>query len=697
MITQILLPEWYHSSRLAMTSIPWPAERKDTPVAQEVASQTVTLFQPYIRPRLRRYLLLVDSGDSPLPNRLAVGAADAEQTDDSFSTVEIVTKRENLDSHNSRYVYRECEARLQLRGDRHVGIRMGLLPNTSTDASRTEQYSWWQWCSAERLWSGRLAEAWRIGGHLVPYTVETAGQWDQAPLGTLGTQLQSYCGDILHGDLFLIVWRCELIQATAHFKSCYLHAWPKPVPAFPVVQLSGLRGSWCDRTVAAPTLLYRSDGDERDVLDFSPSRPMFTASHPAQVRRLSEEELIVQPWSDLRILGNKTRDDQMVYLEPARADVLPAGVSRSFSFNIGLGNVATDVARYRVEPSWYCECGMIETARSGDAARMAQRSTALIREHTQSGGIDTGRVWRYLRRDLRSGVPQEDGPEWEGNLAQAMFTLAAQCGEDPSGHWPLYLHQAYHAADVAVYHGSWMSRLECSPSLSAPLSKHRIGGFLFGYLETGDPYLLEIARATASVYMAMEWGLQPRSAMGRDSYPIASLMSLWDYTAEPLYLDFARQTMLRLLSTQQPDGGFSGQAGAGVLSGISARPAVEDIHFGNGVLAPVALLEWAGRDHRWPVDFMLRLRRWADLMLRLQSPSGQWHTTGRTAQDKPYPLTGSVALFTLVKAAQILGDQACVHAAQRYLGNMSAQEQYVSGTHAFLSALYAHVADAVFE
>jgi len=350
-----------------------------------------------------------------------------------------------------------------------------------------------------------------------------------------------------------------------------------------------------------------------------------------------------------------------------------------------------------VEPSWYCECGMTESARSGDAARMAQRSTALIREHTQSGGIDTGRVWRYLRRDLRSGVPQEDGPEWEGNLAQAMFTLAAQCGEDPSGHWPLYLHQAYHAADVAVYHGSWMSRLECSPSLTAPLSKHRIGGALFGYLETGDPYLLEVARATANVYMAMEWALQPRSAMGRDAYPVASLMSLWDYSAEPLYLDFARQTMLRLLSTQQPDGGFSGQAGAGSLAGISARPAAEDIHFGNGVLAPVALLEWAVRDHRWPVDFMLRLRRWADLMLRLQSPSGQWNTKGKTAQEKPYPLTGSVALFTMVRAAQILDDPVCIHSAKRFLANMTAHDQCISGTHAFLSALYAHVADAAFE
>src|SRR6185369_14112219 len=119
---------------------------------------------------------------------------------------------------------------------------------------------------------------------------------------------------------------------------------------------------------------------------------------------------------------------------------------------------------------------------------------------------------------------------------------------------------------------------------SAPLPKFRFAGILAGYLETGDPYLLEICRSLAGVYMAMESALQPRSAIGRDAYPITSLLALCDYSADQMYLDFARQTAIRLLSTQEPDGGFSSQAGAGVLTGVSAKSGMRDIHFGSGIL-----------------------------------------------------------------------------------------------------------------
>ncbi|MBI4027496.1 MAG: hypothetical protein HY360_21095 [Verrucomicrobia bacterium] len=338
---------------------------------------------------------------------------------------------------------------------------------------------------------------------------------------------------------------------------------------------------------------------------------------------------------------------------------------------------------------------MIATDRPGPAAEMAGRSVALIRKHTQKGGFDTGRVWRYLRRDQRTGVPQEDCAEWEGNLAQALFTLAYQRGEAPAEFWELYLHQTYHAADIATYHGAWMGRLEGSPTLTAPLPKFRFSGMVHGYLETGDPYLLDVSRSLAGVFMAMEWAHQPRFCMGRDAYPVTGLLTLWDYTAEPLYLDFARQEILRLMDTQAEDGGFSGQAGAGILTGTSCRPEKDSIGFGSGCLAPLAWLEWAIRDQRWPDDFRPRLRRWADLMLRLQPADGVWLDGG--SKGKPYPLIGSTALFSLVKAGRILDDPRCVAAVTRFLKSMTENNGCVNGTHAFLSALYAHVADANLE
>ncbi|MBI4024205.1 MAG: hypothetical protein HY360_04435 [Verrucomicrobia bacterium] len=673
---------------LALTSLPWPADHNDVPQAVGVASQAVNLFhpshgdsslnEPYTRPRLRRHLLLCAS-DKGLPAEIEVrGIAPVNEPGPHFSQVTIRTLKENLDKKG--YVYRECEARLSLAGS-EFGLRMGLLPSI-------RHFSWWQWCRAERLWSGPLAEAWRIGGHIPSYGIRTKGHWVNRGLQDLGERLARECGDILHGDLYLIVWKSGCLHVTAHFKAAYFHYWPKPIPAFPVLLVDGLKGRFRHRAVAGARLVI--GGGAGDCLDFAPCGLMFAGGHAGRVVPCADG-LLIQPWSDLRVLAGKSKKNRLHCLEPARRDVIPAGVNRTFVFNIGLNGASSKVARYHVPSSWYQTCGVIETDRPGPAAEMAARSLKLIREHTLKGGFDTGRVWRYLRRDIRTGIPQEDGAEWEGNLAQAMFTLAYQRGESPAENWELYLHHAYHAADVAVYHGSWMGRLECTTVMTAPLPKFRFGGMLYGYLETGDPYLFEVARSMAGVYMAMEWALQPRACMGRDAYPLACLMSLWDYTAEPLYLDFARQTALRLLATQSEDGGFSGQAGAGVLGGASCLPAAESISFGSGLLAPIALLEWASRDSRWPSDFKARLKKWTDLMLRLQPADGVWLNGG--SKGAPYPLIGSGALFSLVKAGQILHDCRCREAVRKYLSSMNARRECVNGTHSFLSALYAHVAD----
>jgi hypothetical protein len=650
----------------ALTSIPWPVERTDFPAVDGVDHQIVTLFEPALKPRLKRYLLLTHRAEG-LPDELRLGGSLALQGSTRFSDVAINTIHEALDT--TKYVYRECDARISVAG-RTLSLRMGLLPNTHTDRREdADAYSWWQWARAERVWSGPLAEAWRIGGHLVPYTIDTPGKWDRPELTHLGDLLNEYCGDILHGDLFAIIWRDGLLQLTAHFKSTYFHTWPKPVPAFPVLHLRG-----GEEIQGCPGFLKHRDN------------PGFCAT-------LSDGGVVVRPWEDLRFLANKDKLDNYIYLPPEKTDVLPAGVSRTFRMNLSLNGGPTEVARYRVPASWYRACGAIEADTAGPAAQLGARNAQLIRESTETKGIDAGRVWRYLRRWEKLGAPQEDGAEWEGNLAQAMFTLAYQLDEDPARHWQTYLDQAYHAADVSVYHGAWMGRLECTAAFTAPLPKFRFGGFLYGYLETGDPYLLELSRSLAGVYMAMEWALQPRSAMGRDTYPLTCLMALWDYSADALYLDFARQTAVRLLSTQQDDGSFSSQAGAGVLTGVSAKTGPRDIHFGSGILSPIALLEWATRDPRWPDDFIPRLRRWADLMLRLQKDDGHWYVEGKS--NEPYTLTGSGTVWSLIKAGEILNDRACIEAVRHYLRSMNETRNVVLGTHAFLSAQYAHVADAV--
>jgi hypothetical protein len=649
------------STRRAVTSLPWPAERNDIPFAINAKSQAVALFEPSTVPRLRRHLLLTES-DGDLPEELQIAAGLTPPAREHFSNVTVRTLREALDG--KAYVYRECEAIIDV-GGKSTALRLGLLPNVKTGESDSD-YSWWQWARAERIWSGELAEAWRIGGHLVPYNIDRPGAWTRPDLTTLGELINEFCGDVLHGDVYVIIWRSGFLQVTAHFKSAYFHTFPKEIPAFPVIYFTGGR------------------------LDLSPSDMMF-ASAPAKCRQI-DGGTILQPWLDLRFLANKTRDEKLIYLPPEKLDVFPAGVSRSLQFNIAMGEDAYTISRYRVPAGWYKQCGVLEADHPGPAAELASRNAALIREETHRGGIDTGRVWRYLRRWQRLNKPQEDGAEWEGNLAAGDFNLAYLTQEWPAENWQLYLHHAYHAADVAVYHGTWAGRLECTAAFTAPLPKFRSMGILAAYLETGDPYLLEISRALAGVYMANESALQPRSAIGRDAYPICSLLALYDYSADSLYLDFARQTARRLMATQNPDGSFSAQAGAGVLTGVSAKTGARDIHFGSGILSPTVLFEWATRDAiNVTDDDHAHIRRWADLMVSLQKDDGQWYVEGRS--DEPYTLTGSTTVFTLIRAGQMFGDAKYFNAVRKYLDAVNDKQSVVLGTHAFISLQYAHVAD----
>jgi hypothetical protein len=187
--------------------------------------------------------------------------------------------------------------------------------------------------------------------------------------------------------------------------------------------------------------------------------------------------------------------------------------------------------------------------------------------------------------------------------------------------------------------------------------------------------------------------------MGRDAYPVASLLALWDYSAEPHVLDFARQTATALLATQSDDGGFSGQGGCGRVTGLSSLPSPNDIHFGSGCLAPIALLEWAARDSRWPKTFVPALQRWAQLVLSQENPTGGWSVGGPKSGNPQYTLTGATLAFSLIRASQLLGGEELGKSLSapigRFLRMLEERHECVTGTHAFILPLYAHVTDSV--
>src|SRR5204862_5168706 len=113
-MTELTLPESFRGTRNSLTSVPWPAERGDFPSVVGAAYQVVTLFDPPEKARLKRFLVLT-AGEALAPS-IEIGASAAMQAGlKPFSEVTIKTVREQLDRYANPYVYRECEARIEIK------------------------------------------------------------------------------------------------------------------------------------------------------------------------------------------------------------------------------------------------------------------------------------------------------------------------------------------------------------------------------------------------------------------------------------------------------------------------------------------------------------------------------------------------------------------------------------------------------
>ena len=672
----------------AVVSLPWPADEKSIPSSPDALLQCVDLFPDAESPSMKRQFCLLQN-DAGLPKEVRIEKDTAQASHPHEVTINWHTLHETLDKE--KYTYCEQEARLD-DGKRSFGLRLGWMLQ-GTAGTSSEDFTWWQWCAAEPAWSGPLAEAWRLGGYLATCSRNSAGGFPKqngSNLLELSRRIVEEQGDVLHADVWVVWWRSGLVQLRVHFKTPYFHVEPRPMHGFPVIALTNsgalpTEGNFSDNELQFPF----GNGQ----ISLEPSGLMFEQNSQGRWMHPENGTAVLQPWNDLRVLANKDRTNTHHYLPPASTDTMPEGVSRSFSLNISLEGKTPPVSRYSVPPEWYRSCGVLACTASGSATAAASRGADLIKSNTRRGGFDTGFVWRYLRRDLRTGTPEEDGAEWDGDTAAGLWTLAYQKGEDPSLFWPLYEAIAVHAADIAVHHGRCLQRLENSVSFTAPMPKARFRGILNAYLETGDPYLLDVSTELATTYINLQTANLPRVAIGRDAWPVTSLLELHDHTGDALYLRASRRIIHALLRTQQPDGGFSSQAGAGRLSGMSSMPSKASIGFGSGLLAPVAIFEWARRDsEHLPVDFSQRINRWVKLMQDCLQKEGYWSQNQEI--PVPYPLITTSAFFTLPQAAGLAGDQGLLAALGKAVEYLEKTTTHVNGTHAFLGCLHAHWAEA---
>ena len=118
-------------------------------------------------------------------------------------------------------------------------------------------------------------------------------------------------------------------------------------------------------------------------------------------------------------------------------------------------------------------------------------------------------------------------------------------------------------ADLAVNHCDFSiyQMLSGGPWKTCAYSK--FGDILYGYLETGDPYLLDAAEMCADAYWRWFRANWPRCEIGRDTYPVAGLARMWRMLDSRQARDRAVEITRMVGAVLQSRGTIGGQMGGG--------------------------------------------------------------------------------------------------------------------------------------
>jgi hypothetical protein len=277
---------------------------------------------------------------------------------------------------------------------------------------------------------------------------------------------------------------------------------------------------------------------------------------------VEDETLIWQPYLGVEIYGGLAPEQQTGsrYIFKAEDHVMPHGMSRTLRFTLSMNpERSPKVVRYQAPAWWYGLCEEFSPAPllpvKNEYDKVLEYERQWIRHVINRGGFEDGSIPR------RASSKDSDRPEpgWEGETPGAMFLSAYRDG-DSLDH-ELALRSAYFFTDVCIDHAEKLVRMhgQAPPAMALPMN--RIHSCLYAYLETGDPYLRDIAEAVVETSYRTHKNAWPRLSIGRDACFIRGAMLLYRYLNDKHYLNFARDSIRTVGESQFPDGSFGDQGG----------------------------------------------------------------------------------------------------------------------------------------
>jgi hypothetical protein len=369
----------------------------------------------------------------------------------------------------------------------------------------------WQNVQIDRLWRNEAAEAVRVGG--IIYNEDT----------------------YLWADLYLILFANGVVSATLHFTNTKLHVKGYDFRGLPYLKImgAGLKGTEAD---------LPRDGWRHDLgvaaFNFVDTAITCGPDAPATLRTRGDAAYYT-PFA--RIVNLQKPDSPPDRWEP--------GFARTLRFQFSLSDAGPAVARYVVPAWWYGVCGEPwpggRLPVRGRFAAMAAGSGEHVRTFVRQGDFAGGSSGDANNGDCGAGLMQ-----------QAYLTGDPERYRDA-------LHICTYWADLAVDHtdytvNQWLGGWGWK---TCAYSKFR--DLLFGWLETGDPWLRDTLELTAEAYYAWFRSNWPRNTIGRDAMEVGSWALLWRYLKTEHARDRLRELVRMMRGVLESRGVIGGQMGAG--------------------------------------------------------------------------------------------------------------------------------------
>jgi len=422
-------------------------------------------------------------------------------------------------------------------GGKTIGLRMGLR--------HAGEYKWWEWVRVEELWSGPVCKAVRMAGFI---EVE---HFDDAYLATLDGEIHSkalHLHNWLRGEVFAILFSNGVVHLTCRHINNHLFDHGRDLEdVVPVIGLSCPTAGRVDTKLDGTRVQFDLGGTE---LNLSEAASLVCPEHPGLLRS-EGDQIVYQPYEGVEIFGDshhRARTDG--YIVKAGETMVPKGVARTVRFALAFGDAPVEITRLVAPDWWYGASGELWPDRS----LPARDDFDSVLEHME-GGVLKAEASRP--RCFDNGVLTRSA--WEGEVPYSQMLYYYLSGD--LRFFDVALNDAYQVADIGFDHATETMRMHDYPfgAIAPPLC--RTVGMTFGYLETGDPYLLECSESAATHWYWIDRHNWPRRSYGRDAASIRSLIFLWDYTGEDLYLHMAREAIGRAIQCQRPDGSYADQGG----------------------------------------------------------------------------------------------------------------------------------------